>query len=118
VTTTNDPGFGLPNFDIDVIDEQKRLTTQWQRAFTRLFQLTPERAISAVAPGPSPFTWSAFTIGHLLIAGGNVNAVTLTRGRVSIAVPTSGFIPVAAKDSVTITYSVAPTLSFVPGARA
>jgi hypothetical protein len=49
---------------------------------------------------------------HLLITGGNVSAVLLTRGLQSAACPVSGFIPMAAKDSVTITYTVAPTLTF------
>jgi hypothetical protein len=113
-----DPDFGLPDFGVPVVDEEKALTTLWQRAFTRIYQLTPERGLRAVTPGASPFTYTAFTIGHLLITGGTVSAVSLVRGATSISCPTSGFIPMAGKDSAVITYTVAPTLKFIPSARA
>lgn len=114
----SDPDFGIPNFEVPVVDEQQLLTPEWQRALTRIFQLTPERAIRAVSPGVSPFTYAAFTIGHLLISGGTVSAVSLVRGAISVPCPLSGFIPMAGKDSVIITYSVVPTLKFIPSARA
>lgn len=113
-----DPDFGLPDFELAIVDKDGKLTPSWQRGLTRLAQLTPERKFRAVAPGASPFAFTASTIGHLLITGGNVSAVALVRGAASVACPLSGFIPMAGKDSVVITYSVAPTLNFIPGARA
>lgn len=115
---TGDPDFGLPDFELAVVDKEQKFTPAWQRALTRLAQLSPERKIRAVSPGVSPFTYTASTIGHLLIAGGNVSAVTLVRGANSVSCPVSGFIPMAGKDSVVITYTVAPTLNFIPSARA
>lgn len=114
----SDPSFGLPSFQLAVVDGEQKLTPEWQRGLTRLAQLSAERKIRSVSPGASPFTYTATTIGHLLIAGGTVSAVSLVRGATSISIPTSGFIPMAAKDAVMITYSVAPTLSFIPSARA
>jgi hypothetical protein len=37
---------------------------------------------------------------------------------VTINCPGNVFIPVAANDTVTITYSVLPTMTFIPSARA
>jgi hypothetical protein len=114
----SDPDFGLPDFGLAAVDKEGKFSAAWQRGLTRLAQLTAARKIAAVSPGASPFTYTATTIGNLLITGGNVSAVLLTRGLQSAACPVSGFIPMAAKDSVTITYTVAPTLTFVPNARA
>ena len=114
----SDAYFGIPDFQLAVIDQDQKFTPEWQRGLTRLAQLSAERKIRAVSPGASPFTYTATTIGNLLISGGTVSAVSLVRGATSIACPTSGFIPMAGKDSVVITYSVAPTLSFIPSARA
>lgn len=113
-----DPDFGLPDFELAAVDKDGKLTPAWQRGLTRLAQLTPERKFRAVPPGASPFTFTASTIGHLLISGGTVSAVLLVRGTASLACPVSGFIPMAGKDSVVITFTVAPTLNFIPGARA
>lgn len=113
-----DPDFGLPDFGLASVDKEGKFTAAWQRALTRLAQLTAARKFLAVSPGASPFTFTATTIGHLLIDGGNVGAVALVRGAQSVACPVSGFMPMAAKDSVMITYTVAPTLTFIPSARA
>ena len=114
----NDPVFGLPDFGLAAVDDGGKFTPAWQRGLTRLAQLTAERKPRAVSPTLSPFAFTATTIGHLLISGGNVSAVALVRGDTTIACPISGFIPMAAKDSVLITYTVAPTLNFIPSARA
>lgn len=115
---SGDPDFGLPDFELAAVDKEGKLTPAWQRGLTRLAQLTAERKFRVVSPGASPFTFTASTIGHLLISGGNVSAVVLVRGVVSAVCPVGGFIPMAAKDSAVITYTVAPTLTFIPGARA
>lgn len=113
-----DPDFGLPDFGLAAVDKDGKFTAVWQRALTRLAQLTAARKFLAVSPGASPFTFTATTIGNLLIGGGAVSAVSLVRGAQSVACPSSGFIPMAAKDSVVVTYTVVPTLNFIPSARA
>lgn len=112
------PTFGLPDPNVALVNEAKILTPPWYIGLVRLAQLTAERPIAPVSLGASPYTFTATTIGDLLVAGGTVSAVTLGRGGVSVACPTSGFIPMAAEDSVIITYSVLPTVTFVPRARA
>jgi hypothetical protein len=112
-----DQDFGLPDMQSAAVDENGVFTAEWQRGITRLGQLSAERKIRSVSPGLSPYTFTASTIGHLLISGGTVSAVTLTRGTTTVSCP-SGFIPMAANDSVVVTYTVAPTLNFIAGARA
>ncbi|MGS0981013.1 hypothetical protein [Burkholderia glumae] len=73
-------------------------------------------AIVAVTVGASPFAYTAPAAGTVLIVGGTVSAVTLKRGTASaVSVgATAGSVPVSAGDIVTVTYSAAPTMSFVP----
>lgn len=73
-------------------------------------------AIATVTVGASPFAYAAPSAGTVLIVGGTVTAVTLKRGTaaaVSVGA-TAGSVPVSAGDIVTVTYSAAPTMSFVP----
>lgn len=112
------PNFGIPDRQQPFVDKQGMLTEGWARFLVRLQQLTAERPIMPVSPGPSPYTFEATTIGDLLIKDGTVSLVVLTRGSVSVSCPASGFVPMAALDTVTITYSVAPSVTFVPRARA
>ncbi|MDB5584897.1 MAG: hypothetical protein JWR80_10073 [Bradyrhizobium sp.] len=112
------PTFGLPDPNVALVDEGKLLTQPWYTGLIRLAQLSAERPIAPVSLGVSPYTFTATTIGDLLVRGGTVSAVTLVRGDVSVTCPTSGFIPMAANDSVIVTYSVLPTVTFVPRARA
>jgi hypothetical protein len=69
--------------------------------------------ITPVVPGASPFTYTASGPGFLSISGGTVSAMTLTRGGVTAAIGAS-LIPMANKDFATITFSAAPTISFIP----
>lgn len=73
-------------------------------------------AIASITVGASPFAYTAPAAGSVLIVGGTVSAVTLKRGTpaaVSVGA-TAGSVPVSAGDIVTVTYSAAPTMSFVP----
>jgi hypothetical protein len=73
-------------------------------------------AIAAVTVTASPFSYTAQAAGFVVISGGTVSAVTLKRGTpAAISVgETAGIVPVSAGDIVAVTYSVLPTMSFVP----
>lgn len=69
----------------------------------------------AVAATASPMAYTARDAGHLSVQGGTVSALALARGSTSITLgQVSGLIPLAAGDKVTITYTAAPTLTFIP----
>lgn len=74
-------------------------------------------AIAAIAPGASPYAYTASAAGTVTIEGGTVTAVTLKRGTpaaISVGSATGLLVPVSAGDIVTTTYSAAPTMNFVP----
>lgn len=123
---TNPGSFGLPNRDLPLAtgtdgkgnEISSVITDLWWRLLVRLSQLTPERPLMAVSLAPSPMEFTATTIGNLLVTGGAALSAVLTRGSDSVAVPVPGFIPMAAEDVVTLTYSGTPVVTFVASARA
>jgi hypothetical protein len=68
-----------------------------------------------VTVGASPFVYRALADGLLSITSGTVSAVAIIRQTVSVATGlTSGLVPVRRGDQVQITYSVVPTVVFLP----
>lgn len=116
------PSFGIPDRGQPLDMAGKVLFNEaWSRFLVRISQLTPERPLSPQAPGPSPWSYQATTIGHLMIVNTNpITSIQLTRGSDTILCPAvGGFIPMAALDTVTLTYpGAAPSVVFIPGARA
>jgi hypothetical protein len=75
---------------------------------------TPPSAEAQVTVGPSPFAYQALKKGFIIITGGTVSLIQFTRvGTYSIGV-VSGIVPVDLGDTITVTYSGAPTMTFVP----
>lgn len=88
-------------------------TTVWLQFFN-LF-VAPAAAIAGVTLSASPARLTASASGSFAVSGGTVSGITLTRN--TMIVPTgvtSGLIPVANGDVLTITYSGAPTVNFIP----
>ena len=116
------PSFGIPDRGQPLVMPRTGMLTEgWARFLVRIAQLTPERPLSPQAPGPSPWSYQAKTIGHLMIVNTNpITSIQLTRGSDTILCPAvGGFIPMAALDTVTLTYpGAAPSVVFIPGARA
>lgn len=70
---------------------------------------------AAVTVGASPFTFTAPFNGALAVAAGTVSAIALIRQGTSVPTGvTAGLIPVSRLDQVQITYTVAPTVNFLP----
>lgn len=87
------------------------VTPVWLRFFNNL--VGTSQPILSVAPAGSPFAYTATAKGFLSISGGTVSGIALLRARVTIQISGS-MIPVQNGDVVTLTYSVAPILSFIP----
>ncbi len=74
---------------------------------------------ASIAVAASPFVYTAPFAGSVAITGGTVSAIALMRQGVSVATGvTVGLIPVARGDGVQVTYSVAPTMTFIPWSSA
>lgn len=105
------PDSRIPSASVPAVDSRGLLSQAWYRFFANI--LGPAPAFSTVAVGASPFTWDASRSGHVLIAGGTVSSVKIQRGVAMLTVP-SGLVPVAQGDAVIVTYSVLPSMTFIP----
>lgn len=62
----------------------------------------------------SPFSYTAVEPGYIIVNGGTVSAIHLLRGRDDLNLTGQKIIPVSIKDTVVVTYSVLPTITFIP----
>jgi hypothetical protein len=105
----------FPTYGENLAD--KGITSRtWYGYFSGLFRGQPTGLPSSITVGPSPFNYSAPSGGTVLIQGGTVSLVQISRDGVSnyTTGQTQGAIPVSFQDTLIITYSVAPTMTFVP----
>lgn len=94
------------------VDKANKLIQPWQ-AFLQQFVQAPPKFLPLIV-GVSPFAYQAVEPGFVSINGGTVSVITLTRGTDTITITGTNIIPVAIADTVTITYSVKPTVRFIP----
>lgn len=104
----------LFNQSVPFTDKNGKLTQVGSSFLNELVK--PPGPASSVTVTGSPFTYDASTRGTLVVTGGTVSAIQLNRqGETYSFGVTSGLVPVGAEDAITITYTVAPTVTFIPG---
>lgn len=106
----------LPSIIQEFIDNAKRIKEPWVQ-YLQQFTIEPP-AFEDITVGASPFEYRAEAPGNIYISGGTVSGITLTRGSDTITIfsntSTPRLVPVAINDIVEITYSVLPTVKFIP----
>jgi hypothetical protein len=103
----------LPNYPVP-LNLAGNTHSAWYRYFNDLNQgVAPSEELVIVATG-SPFTYQAPQGGMVIVSGGTVSAITFTRAATYNTGQTAGSFPVSAGDSITVTYSVLPTIIFAP----
>jgi hypothetical protein len=96
---------------------QGRNTSQvWYRFLQAIYKGNPPADVQPISLGVSPATYVAQQKGFLIVSGGTVSLIQFSRDGVSnyTTGQTSGAIPVSAGDSLIVTYTVLPTVTFVP----
>lgn len=98
------------------IDNSGRIIQPWI-AYLQQFTIAPPDFIS-ITVGASPFSYVAKEPGNVYASGGTVSDISLKRGvnTISVAANTTNprMIPVGINDTVIVTYTVLPTIKFVP----
>lgn len=102
----------VPSSAQAIADKTGRVTPVWQRFFNAIVQAPAP--IASVTVGASPFSFRAGQSGTLVVTGGTVSAITLTRNTMTVSLPTSGAFSMANGDSIAVTYSGLPTVNFIP----
>lgn len=97
----------------------KVVSRPWYTFLQGLWKGTPTGQDGLVTAGASPFTYTASGRGFLIVQGGTVSLVQwLGTSRGSTAPRstgvTQGCFPMSQGDQLIITYSVIPTLAWVP----
>ena len=94
--------------------------TEWRNIYDEQLSayIYPLAARVNITPTGSPFTWVNTTgqYVNVVVQSGTISAVTMTRGGVSFIAPDAvpNIYLLAPTDTITLTYSVAPLLSYLP----
>lgn len=103
----------VPSTKVPVVDRNGNPTVEYQRFFGAL--VSPPQKAEAPTLATSPATYTASITGTLFVSGGTVSDISISRGQSVIpAGVVAGPIPLAGGDVATITYSVKPTVNFLP----
>lgn len=88
------------------------VTDWWYRFFSSIFSVpVPESTITVTT---SPFTYTAQVAGMVLITGGTISQINLVRSTTVTTGLTTGQFILGKGDSLVVTYSVTPTMTFYP----
>jgi hypothetical protein len=103
----------MPEYN-QAITKGGQTSASWYRFFNSLYQGQPSGAEIAINVGISPYTFLAPTAGTMLIRGGTVSAIQLTRSITTLIGLTAGLFPLANGDQLTVTYTGLPTMVWYP----
>lgn len=105
----------LPEYN-ESLETKGKTTRGWYSLFAGLLGGQASGPAAPITLGPSPFTYQAPTGGSLIIQGGTVSMVSLTRDGVTNfnTGQTQGMFPLSQRDTLIITYTGTPNLTFVP----
>lgn len=105
----------LPNFNVP-LEKQDVTSKDWFFFWANLFNGLPPGNETALTAGVSPYTYTAGVKGSLIVSGGTVSAIAFSRDGVTFysTGQTAGMFALNARDRLRITYTVLPTVTFVP----
>lgn len=91
-------------------------TRGWYTFHSGLLQGQPTGVPAPIVPGVSPFSYVAPIGGTVILTGGTVSKVEVSRDGVKFYSTgmTSGMFPLSMGDTLKVTYSVVPTMTFIP----
>lgn len=105
----------LPTYSQPLTMED-HISKVWYRFFADTHTGRPQGSEYALAPSGSPYTFIAPSAGFVIVQGGTVSAIAFSRNGTTFypTGQTQGCVPVSAGDTLVITYSSVPALTFVP----
>lgn len=112
------PNINSPLARVELIVNGKKIIGQafivppWNNYFQQISQAASQ--VMDVALTGSPFSITPNAHGTLIITGGTISNISLIRGAVTINLTGQVIIPIRISDTISITYSVAPTVQFLP----
>lgn len=91
-------------------------TRGWFSFWAGLFTGQPTGPASTVRLGISPFNYVASVGGTVIVSGGTVTRIQVSRDGVNFfdTGQITGVFPLSQGDTLTVTYAVLPTMTFMP----
>ena len=108
-----------PRLPRDVVGLSQRLTDLLRLILRQLNAVTgrietPVDAAASVTVGASPYSYTPTDDGLVVVAGGTVSALDYGRNGAFTGLGLlAGLVPVKSGDTLRITYTIAPTVSFI-----
>lgn len=98
------------------LEVQGATTRGWYTFWLGLLQGQPSGTPVGITVGVSPFSYVAPNGGNVVVSGGTVSQIAFSRDGINFYVTgvTAGMIPVSQFDTVKVTYTVKPTMTFIP----
>lgn len=105
----------IPTFD-QKIAEGSYTSRIWYFFWQGIWKGTPPAIESAVTVTTSPMTYVATQRGFMVVSGGTISAIAFSRGGTTFYTSgqTAGSFPLSNGDSLRVTYTVTPTMTFFP----
>jgi hypothetical protein len=104
---------GLPTYT-EPMDEKGNMRVAWRRWFSATDSGVPPSAEASITVGASPFAYQATQKGFVVVTGGTVSNIQITRTGTYTTGQTSGVFPLSLADILTVTWSGKPTMTFFP----
>lgn len=101
----------FPNTLARFVDNE-RVITPWIQYLQQFTQAPPK--FVDITVDISPFSYTAKEPGYVVVSGGTVSAIHLLRGSDDLDMTGQKIIPVSINDIVKTTYTVLPTITFIP----
>lgn len=105
----------LPNYNVP-LTVGNVTSKDWFFYWAGLFRGLAPGNVVPLTLDPSPYLYSAPAKGFVLISGGTVSLIRFSRDGVTYYATgeTAGQFTLSAQDFLEVTYTVAPTMTFVP----
>jgi hypothetical protein len=105
----------LPNYPVQLA-EKGYTSKDWYFFWAGLFKGLAPGNVEPVVVGPSPFIYTALKRGSMIVNGGTVSLIEFSRDGVTFfdVGATAGMFALNASDQLRVTYTVPPTMTFVP----
>ncbi len=102
----------LPNLNSQLVTADGRIKQPWNNFFQQFTQ--QPSGVMDIIVDISPFSYTTKEPGTLVISSGTISQVNLIRGNTTVDMGTSKNIVVMIGDIIEITYSVLPSIQFLP----
>lgn len=103
----------VPSVNAPMVDKDGYVQAPWIQFFQQDVQKAA--AVVDVTVGASPFSYTPNQNGTIIITGGTLSNAAITRGSTTINLGSAKpfIIPVSIGDTVSVAYSVKPTMQFL-----